>query len=120
MELRLTPAAQEFLQKQFQGNPAYLLLDYLDGDSPFNDQAIGCQLYDNYRLILLDQQHEAINWDFYDLVLETELAPLHLKPKYEMLLDPHVVIDYDPRYLSLTMRGDSGILVPRLSHLVIK
>ena len=118
MQLSFTEEAVKFIKQKFGSIPPYILLDYLDGDSPYNDKAIGCQLYDDFRLIFFHELVPEVHWDFYDLTLSTELGNVVLKSKYTMFLDSHTTIDYAPNYLSLTMRGNSGILVPRLSYLI--
>ena len=114
MQLTITPEASAYLERQFTGKPYTLILEYFDSDSPFNNEAISCQLYTDFRLIALHKLPTDFNWTRYSLQFETALGIIYAPQAATTLLDARTVISYNATYLELVLKGDSGILVPHL------
>ena len=119
MQLTLTQEAASYIERKFGGQPYALILEYIDGDSPFNTHAISCQLFEDFRLVAFHVKHPDVKWQDYTLTFSTPIGDVYIKPQATMFLDSNTVVAYDANYLGLTLKGDSGILAPRLPLVII-
>jgi uncharacterized protein YqkB len=108
MELQITKAAQEVLEKKIQPDEQ-LILDIEDGDGPFAESMVTCQLDTAFRLLLVKKDTTA-DLQLYSEVVDTVLGPVRMKKSAEMYLDDPTILDLEPNYNSLRLKGKSGLL----------
>lgn len=113
MKLSITQAAQEVIQSKRQVGDR-LLLDFEDAIGPFTENAVSCQLYPAFRLLLVPQVFPEEKLVDYNTVLETELGPVYMKERSRMLLDKEVEIMIEPSYQRIQLRSNAGILAANL------
>ncbi len=113
MELHISKEAQDVIEKERQTGD-WLLLDFEDAIGPFTESAVSCQLYPNFRLLLVPQAFPAEKLVDYDAKLETEMGTVLMKTTSQMLLDKKVEIVVEPSYKRIQLRSDSGILAANL------
>ena len=108
MELLLTDEAKEKLLAQ-QNEDEQLLLDIEDGDGPFADSRVTCQIDTSFRLILVKKETTK-DLSLYSVQVETAVGPIYIKKSALMYLDDPTTIAVEPTYKSLQLKGPSGLL----------
>ncbi|MHC5269177.1 iron-sulfur cluster biosynthesis family protein [Enterococcus sp. LJL98] len=109
MQLKITKEAQAMIQKQQQAGDV-LLLDFEDAIGPFTEDAVSCQLYPAYRLLLVSQDFPVEKLVDYNHRMPTEMGPVYMKERSEFLLDKEVELLVEPSYRRLQLRSDAGVL----------
>ncbi|MCD5002189.1 iron-sulfur cluster biosynthesis family protein [Enterococcus saccharolyticus] len=109
MKLHFTEEAQARI-KTFMKEDERLLLDFEDAQGPFVDSAASCQLYPNFRFLIVP---EALSEELavYDDQLATELGTVWMKKTSERYLDQSVCVRIEKAYQRLQLTSDNGILV---------
>lgn len=108
MELIVTKEAQNWLEKHREKDEQ-ILLDLENGDGPFSDSRITCQLDTAFRLIFLKKESTA-DLSLYSILADTPLGPIRIKKSAEMYLDDPTTLALEPTYQSLQLKGPSGLL----------
>lgn len=108
MELLITKEAQEKLQAQLNEDEQ-VLLDIEDGDGPFADSRITCQIDTSFRLIIVKKTIMK-DLSLYTEKAETVLGPILIKNSALMYMDDPTTIAVEPTYKSLQLKGPSGLL----------
>ncbi|MBO0482115.1 iron-sulfur cluster biosynthesis family protein [Candidatus Enterococcus courvalinii] len=108
MELIVTKEAQNWLESHREEDEQ-ILLDLENGDGPFADSRITCQLDTAFRLILIKKQSTA-DLSLYSILVDTPLGPIRIKKSAEMYLDDPTTLALEPTYQSLQLKGPSGLL----------
>ena len=106
MNINFTSNAEEYLQNRLRDKHLEdyrFILDYTDGQSPYNDDMIGChcQDYTKYRLLIVLKNDKNIDEEKYDRSFETNLGEIRYPSFYEMMLDKDNLIDYLPNSYGL-------------------
>ena len=99
MNINFTSSAEEYLQNRLKNKNIAdyrFILDYTDGQSPYNDDMIGChcQDYTKYRLLIVLKNDKNIDEEKYDKSFKTNLGEIRYPSFYEMMLDKDNLIDY--------------------------
>ncbi|GGI65018.1 MULTISPECIES: iron-sulfur cluster biosynthesis family protein [Enterococcus] len=113
MKLQITKEAQAVIEKQRQAGDR-LLLDFEDAIGPFTEDAVSCQLYPNFRLLLVPQEFPENQLADYNDLLETQMGTVYMKKTSQMLLDKEVEIAIEPSYQRIQLRSNAGILAANL------
>ncbi len=95
----------------FKGPNERILLDHEDGQGPFVDHAISCQLNPNFSLLFVDQTYTDAELSDYKLKIETNIGPIFLKESATRLLDQDNRLVIEPTYKRVQLKSDGGILV---------
>ncbi len=115
MELIVTEEAKQKIQTQI--NPEdQLLLDIEDGDGPFVDSRITCQIDTSFRLLIVKKDTEK-DLSLYSETAETAVGPIRMKKSALMYMDDPTTIAIEPTYNSLQLKGPSGLLKGNLQIL---
>ena len=122
MKFTFTDSAIEYILKQinkFNENTYDIIIDYTDGNSPYNENISGChcQVYDKYRVLIVCKNDENIKWSKYDKQVESNLGPVFFPSYYEMMFDKNNVFDY--MNFTLNLKSEAGIIADQV-QLIIK
>ena len=107
MKITFTDSAVNYIYKKFESKDtsAYdIIIDYLDGNSPYSDNVNGChcQVYDKYRILIVSKEDKNIKWDKYDKELSTNNK-----------------FDYSETNFTLYLKSEAGIITEQV-QLIIK
>ena len=125
MNINFTSSAEEYLQNRLKNKNIAdyrFILDYTDGQSPYNDDMIGChcQDYTKYRLLIVLKNDKNVDEEKYDKDFETNLGEIRYPSFYEMMLDKDNLIDYLPNSYGLYLKSEEGIITPQVKLLEIE
>lgn len=111
MNIFFSEAAQEYLNKHLDLNNLTILVDYVDGDSPYNNEIHGChcQVYNKYRLIATKPDDHAIKLNKYNRIINTNIGNVLFPSFYEWMFDKNNVFDYNSIY-GLYLKSEAGII----------
>ncbi|MEY8446649.1 iron-sulfur cluster biosynthesis family protein [Enterococcus ratti] len=108
MELLLTNEAKDMLQTQLN-EKEQVLLDIEDGDGPFANSRITCQLDTSFRLLIVKKE-TTNDLSLYSEKVETTIGPIWIKRNALLYMDDPTTIAVEPTYKSLQLKGASGLL----------
>ena len=122
MKFTFSDSAIEYILKQinkFNKNTYDIIIDYTDGNSPYNENISGChcQVYDKYRVLIVSKNDVNIKWNKYDKQVESNLGPVFFPSYYEMMFDKNNVFDY--KNFTLNLKSEAGIITDQV-QLIIK
>ena len=122
MKFTFSDSAIEYILKQinkFNENTYDIIIDYTDGDSPYNENISGChcQVYDKYKVLIVSKDDVNIKWNKYDKQVESNLGPVFFPSYYEMMFDKNNVFDY--KNFTLNLKSEAGIITDQV-QLIIK
>ena len=122
MKFTFSDSAIEYILKQinkFNENTYNIIIDYADGDSPYNENisSCHCQVYDKYRVLIVCNNDVNIKWSKYDKQVESNLGPVFFPSYYEMMFDKNNVFDY--KNFTLNLKSEAGIIADQV-QLIIK
>ena len=122
MKFTFSDSAIEYILKQinkFNENTYNIIIDYADGDSPYNENisSCHCQVYDKYRVLIVSKNDVNIKWNKYDKQVESNLGPVFFPSYYEMMFDKNNVFDY--KNFTLNLKSEAGIITDQV-QLIIK
>ena len=122
MKFTFSDSAIEYILKQinkFNKNTYDIIIDYADGNSPYNENISGChcQVYDKYRVLIVSKNDVNIKWSKYDKQVESNLGPVFFPSYYEMMFDKNNVFDY--KNFTLNLKSEAGIITDQV-QLIIK
>ena len=113
MKFTFTDSAIEYILKQINKsneNTYDIIIDYTDGNSPYNENISGChcQVYDKYRVLIVSKN---------DKQVESNLGSVYFPSYYEMMFDKNNVFDY--KDFTLNLKSEAGIIADQV-QLIIK
>ena len=122
MKFTFTDSAIEYILKQinkFDEITYDIIIDYADGNSPYNENISGChcQVYDKYRVLIVNKNDVNIKWSKYDKQVESNLGFVYFPSYYEMMFDKNNVFDY--KDFTLNLKSEAGIIADHV-QLIIK
>ena len=122
MKFTFSDSAIEYILKQinkFNENTYNIIIDYADGDSPYNENisSCHCQVYDKYRVLIVSKNDVNIKWNKYDKQVESNLGPVFFPSYYEMMFDKNNVFDY--KNFTRNLKSEAGIIADQV-QLIIK
>ena len=122
MKFTFTDSAIEYILKQINKsneNTYDIIIDYTDGNSPYNENISGChcQVYDKYRVLIVSKNDVNIRWSKYDKQVESNLGCVYFPSYYEMMFDKNNVFDY--KDFTLNLKSEAGIIADQV-QLIIK
>ena len=122
MKFTFTDSAIEYILKQINKsneNTYDIIIDYTDGNSPYNENISGChcQVYDKYRVLIVSKNNVNIRWSKYDKQVESNLGAVYFPSYYEMMFDKNNVFDY--KDFTLNLKSEAGIIADQV-QLIIK
>lgn len=122
MKFTFSDSAIEYILKQINKsneNTYDIIIDYADGNSPYNENISGChcQVYDKYRVLIVSKNDVNIKWSKYDKQVESNLGAVYFPSYYEMMFDKNNVFDY--KDFTLNLKSEAGIIVDQV-QLIIK
>ena len=122
MKFTFSNSAIEYILKQinkFNENTYNIIIDYADGNSPYNENISGChcQVYDKYRVLIVSKNDVNIKWNKYDKQVESNLGPVFFPSYYEMMFNKNNVFDY--KNFTLNLKSEAGIIADQV-QLIIK
>ena len=122
MKFTFTDSAIEYILKQinkFDEITYDIIIDYADGNSPYNENISGChcQVYDKYRVLIVSKNDVNIKWSKYDKQVESNLGAVYFPSYYEMMFDKNNVFDY--KDFTLNLKSEAGIIADQV-QLIIK
>ena len=123
MKFTFTDSAIEYILKQINKsneNTYDIIIDYTDGNSPYNENISGChcQVYDKYRVLIVSKNNVNIRWSKYDKQVESNLGAVYFPSYYEMMFDKNNVFDY--KDFTLNLKSEAGIITPQVKLLEIE
>ena len=122
MKFTFTDSAIEYILKQINKsneNTYDIIIDYADGNSPYNENISGChcQVYDKYRVLIVSKNDANIKWSKYDKQVESNFGSVYFPSYYEMMFDKNNVFDY--KDFTLNLKSEAGIIADQV-QLIIK
>ena len=122
MKFTFTDSAIEYILKQinkFNENTYDIIIDYTDGNSPYNENISGChcQVYDKYRVLIVSKNDLNIKWSKYDKQVESNLGSVFYPSYYKMMFDKNNIFDY--KNFTLNLKSEAGIIADQV-QLIIK
>lgn len=122
MKFTFSDSAIEYILKQINKsneNTYDIIIDYADGNSPYNENISGChcQVYDKYRVLIVSKNDVNIKWSKYDKQVESNLGAVYFPSYYEMMFDKNNVFDY--KDFTLNLKSEAGIIADQV-QLIIK
>ena len=122
MKFIFSDSAIEYILKQINKsneNTYDIIIDYTDGNSPYNENMSGChcQVYDKYRVLIVSKNDVNIKWSKYDKQVESNLGSVYFSSYYEMMFDKNNVFDY--KNFTLNLKSEAGIIADQV-QLIIK
>ena len=121
MKFTFTDSAIEYILKQINKsneNTYDIIIDYTDGNSPYNENISGChcQVYDKYRVLIVSKNDVNIRWSKYDKQVESNLGGVYFPSYYEMMFDKNNVFDY--KDFTLNLKSEAGIIADQVQLIV--
>ena len=122
MKFTFSDSAIEYILKQinkFDEITYDIIIDYADGNSPYNENISGChcQVYDKYRVLIVSKNDVNIKWSKYDKQVESNLGSVCFPSYYDMMFDKNNVFDY--KDFTLNLKSEAGIIADQV-QLIIK
>ena len=122
MKFTFSESAIEYILKEinkFDENTYDIIIDYADGNSPYNENisSCHCQVYDKYRVLIVSKNDLNIKWSKYDKQVESNLWSVFYPSYYEMMFDKNNVFDY--KNFTLNLKSEAGIIADQV-QLIIK
>ena len=122
MKFTFSDSAIEYILKQinkFDEITYDIIIDYADGNSPYNENISGChcQVYDKYRVLIVSKNDVNIKWSKYDKQVESNLGFVYFPSYYDMMFDKNNVFDY--KDFTLNLKSEAGIIADQV-QLIIK
>lgn len=108
MEFIVSKEAEELLRGKVNDNEQ-LLLDVEDGDGPFANSRITCQIDTSFRLIIVEKETSA-DLSLYSEVVDTQMGPIKIKKSALVYFDNPTTLAVEPTYKSLQLKGPGGII----------
>jgi len=108
MEFIVSKEAEELLRGKVNDNEQ-LLLGVEDGDGPFANSRITCQIDTSFRLIIVEKETSA-DLSLYSEVVDTQMGPIKIKKSALVYLDNPTTLAVEPTYKSLQLKGPGGII----------
>ena len=95
-----------------------IIIDYADGNSPYNENisSCHCQVYDKYRVLIVSKNDGNIKWSKYDMQVESNLGTVFFPSYYEMMFDKNNVFDY--KNFTLNLKSEAGIIADQVQIIV--
>ena len=124
MNFTFTEAALNYIYKKLGNNDIKLydiIIDYLDGNSPYTDNVNGChcQVYDKYRILIVSKEDANIKWDKYDKQISTNIGNVYYPSSYEVMFNQDNKFDYSETNFNLYLKSEAGIITEQV-QLIIK
>lgn len=124
MKFTFTDSAMNYIYKKFESTDTSvydILIDYLDGNSPYTDNVTGChcQVYDKYRILIVSKEDKNIKWDKYDKELSTNIGTVYYPSYYEVMFNQDNKFDYSETNFTLYLKSEAGIITEQV-QLIIK
>ena len=121
MKFTFSDSAIEYILKQINKsneNTYDIIIDYTDGNSPYNENISGChcQVYDKYRVLIVSKNDVNIKWSKYDKQVESNLGFVYFPSYYEMMFDKNNVFDY--MNFTLNLKSEAGIIADQVQLIV--
>ena len=121
MKFTFSDSAIEYILKQINKsneNTYDIIIDYTDGNSPYNKNISGCycQVYDKYRVLIVSKNDVNIKWSKYDKQVESNLGFVYFPSYYEMMFDKNNVFDY--MNFTLNLKSEAGIIADQVQLIV--
>ena len=121
MKFTFSDSAIEYILKQINKsneNTYDIIIDYADGNSPYNENISGChcQVYDKYRVLIVSKNDVNIKWSKYDKQVESNLGAVYFPSYYEMMFDKNNVFDY--KDFTLNLKSEAGIIADQVQLIV--
>ena len=121
MKFTFSDSAIEYILKQINKsneNTYDIIIDYTDGNSPYNKNISGChcQVYDKYRVLIVSKNDVNIKWSKYDKQVESNLGFVYFPSYYEMMFDKNNVFDY--KNFTLNLKSEAGIIADQVQLIV--
>ena len=121
MKFTFSDSAIEYILKKINKsneNTYDIIIDYTDGNSPYNKNISGChcQVYDKYRVLIVSKNDVNIKWSKYDKQVESNLGFVYFPSYYEMMFDKNNVFDY--MNFTLNLKSEAGIIADQVQLIV--
>ena len=121
MKFTFSESAIEYILKEinkFDENTYDIIIDYADGNSPYNENisSCHCQVYDKYRVLIVSKNDVNIKWSKYDKQVESNLGFVYFSSYYEMMFDKNNVFDY--KNFTLNLKSEAGIIADQVQLIV--
>lgn len=124
MNFTFTEAALNYIYKKLDNNDIKLydiIIDYLDGNSPYTDNVNGChcQVYDKYRILIVSKEDTNIKWDKYDKQISTNIGSVYYPSYYEVMFNQDNKFDYSETNFNLYLKSEAGIITEQVQVIII-
>ena len=121
MKFTFSDSAIEYILKQinkFNENTYDIIIDYTDGNSPYNENISGChcQVYDKYRVLIVSKNDVNIKWSKYEKQFESNLGSVYFHSYYKMMFNKNNVFDY--KNFTLNLKSEAGIVADQVQLIV--
>lgn len=123
MNFTFTEAALNYIYKKLDNNDIKLydiIIDYLDGNSPYTDNVNGChcQVYDKYRILIVSKEDTNIKWDKYDKQISTNIGSVYYPSYYEVMFNQNNKFDYSETNFNLYLKSEAGIITEQVQVII--
>ena len=123
MNFTFTEAALNYIYKKLDNNDIKLydiIIDYLDGNSPYTDNVNGChcQVYDKYRILIVSKEDTNIKWDKYDKQISTNIGSVYYPSYYEVMFNQDNKFDYSETNFNLYLKSGAGIITEQVQVII--
>lgn len=123
MNFTFTEAALNYIYKKLDNNDIKLydiIIDYLDGNSPYTDNVNGChcQVYDKYRILIVSKEDTNIKWDKYDKQISTNIGSVYYPSYYEVMFNQDNKFDYSETNFNLYLKSEAGIITEQVQVII--
>ena len=123
MNFTFTEAALNYIYKKLDNNDIKLydiIIDYLDGSSPYTDNVNGChcQVYDKYRILIVSKEDTNIKWDKYDKQISTNIGSVYYPSYYEVMFNQDNKFDYSETNFNLYLKSEAGIITEQVQVII--
>lgn len=105
MELTFSDAVMQKLDHYLKADTK-IVLDFDDGVGPFSDAAT-CTLDASFNLDFV--RPDQLTAEFNDTI-SSNLGSVYVKQYSKDQMNPHMVMDLNPKNLTYILKGDSGVL----------
>ena len=123
MNFTFTEAALNYIYIKLDNNDIKLydiIIDYLDGNSPYTDNVNGChcQVYDKYRILIGSKEDTNIKWDKYDKQISTNIGSVYYPSYYEVMFNQDNKFDYSETNFNLYLKSEAGIITEQVQVII--
>ncbi len=123
MNFTFTEAALNYIYIKLDNNDIKLydiIIDYLDGNSPYTDSVNGChcQVYDKYRILIVSKEDTNIKWDKYDKQISTNIGNVYYPSYYEVMFNQDNKFDYSETNFNLYLKSEAGIITEQVQVII--